>query len=398
MVASRAALLLRESGDPERATFLELFFDLVFVFTLTRVSQQAVAHLTSRHRIVLEGSVEPLLLLLALLVVWYTTTTVTDTYDPRRPEIQIIVVVTMVGTLLMGVAVPDAFDGRALVFVGAYVGIHLGRGLYLLAALRGHAEHRRAARSLFWFGISAVPWIAGAIAIGVARKTLWTLAVAVDYTGLVLTYPTPRLGRQPSTESPVVVEHLSERYRQFFIVALGEPILITGLAFSARNFEAERTVAFLVSFATTVLIWRIYIYRAGELLPAAMAEARDPAVLSRWTAAAHLLMVIGLVVIAAGNDLVIANESGTSLAWAAVILGGPALFLLGRAVFEYVVSGRVSPSRVIAVLVLAALTPAVTLMPPHVAAIPPAIVLSGVAVADVLRARRHPAVAASPPE
>jgi low temperature requirement protein LtrA len=398
MAASRAASLLRESGDPERATFLELFFDLVFVFVLTRLSQLAVAHLASRHRIVVEGSVQPLLMLLALLVIWYATTTVTDTYDPRRPEIQFLVVVTMFGTLLMGVAVPYAFDGRGLVFATPYVAIHLGRGLYLLAALRGHSEQRRAIRSLFWYGISAVPWLVGAVAGPGAREALWTIAVVVDYVGLVLGFPTPRLGSQPATESPVVVEHLAERYRQFFIVALGEPIVISGIAYSSRHFEAERTLAFLASFATIVLIWRIYIYRAGELLPAAMADTPDPARLARWTALAHLLMVIGVVAISAGDQLVIGNDrERTSLAWLAVILGGPALFLAGRAVFEYVVSARVSPSRVAGVLTLAGLSPAVTLLPPHVAAIPPVIVLIGIAIADMIRASRHPSVAASPP-
>src|SRR5258706_1152787 len=141
MVTSRAALLLRESEDPQRATFLELFFDLVFVFALTRVSQQAVDHLIGKHRTVLSGSSQPLLLLLALLMVWYATTTVTDIYDPRRPEIQLIVVVTMLGTLLMAVAVPQAFGQRGLVFAGAYVVINIGRGLYFVPGLRGHPAH-----------------------------------------------------------------------------------------------------------------------------------------------------------------------------------------------------------------------------------------------------------------
>jgi low temperature requirement protein LtrA len=75
-------LLLRGGGEPERATFLELFFDLVFVFALTRVSQQAVQHLAARQGTTLSGAGQPLLLLLALLMVWYSTTGVTDVYEP----------------------------------------------------------------------------------------------------------------------------------------------------------------------------------------------------------------------------------------------------------------------------------------------------------------------------
>jgi low temperature requirement protein LtrA len=207
--------------------------------------------------------------------------------------------------------------------------------------------------------VSAVPWIAGALTHGTARRVLWTLAVAVDYTAYALRFPTPGLGRAPTSAWPTVAEHLAERYRQFFIIALGELILVTGLALSGTGFAPDRTAAFLVSIATTVLLWRIYIYRAGELLSAAIGH--------------------------------------TPPAWIAVTLGGPALFLAGRALFEYEVFSRVSRDRPIGVLVLAALAPAMLLAPPMLVALVPTLVLAGIAVADATRARGRPAEPASPP-
>ena len=78
-------------------------------------------------------------------------------------------------------------------------------------------------------------------------------------------------------------------------------------------------------------------------------------------------------------------------AWIAVILGGPALFLVGRAGFEYPVFTRVSRDRPIGLLVLAALTPAMLLVPPLLAALAATAVLAGIAVADAARARGRPA-------
>jgi low temperature requirement protein LtrA len=392
MATNRAAALLRVGGESERATFLELFFDLVFVFALTRVSQQVVVHTTAPRPTPLSGVGQPLLLLLALLMVWYATTTVTDVYDPQRPEIQLLVVVTMLGTLFMAVAVPQAFGVRGMVFAGAYVAVNVGRGLFFALTLHHHRAQRRAMRGLFWFGLSAGPWIAGALVHPVpTRAALWALAVVIDYLGVALGAPTPGLGRHATEESPVVAEHLSERYRQFFIVALGELILGIGVTYSRRNFEAERTIALLLSFATIVLIWRIYIYRAGEMLAAAIAAASSPVRLVKLTSLAHLLMVIAVVLISAGDDLVISNPvQRTDPRWVAAVLGGPALFLIGRAIFEYVVSARVSKARVIGVVTLAAVSPALVPRPPHIAAIPPVVVLAGVAIADVVRARRHP--------
>ena len=68
-------------------------------------------------------------------------------------------------------------------------------------------------------------------------------------------------------------EHTAERYQQFFIIALGEPILVTGLALADAGFGAASSAATVVAFATTALLWRIYIHRAGALLADAMTVA-----------------------------------------------------------------------------------------------------------------------------
>jgi low temperature requirement protein LtrA len=106
---------------------------------------------------------------------------------------------------------------------------------------------------------------------------------------------------------------------------------------------------------------------------------------------AHPVMVAGLVVISVGDALVITHPAGRIRpAWIAVILGGPALFLAGRAILEYAVFSRVSKDRVLGILVLAAVSPAMVFAPPLLAALAAAIVLAGVAIADTARARRHP--------
>ena len=271
MTTSRAGELLRKPGDPQRATFLELFFDLAFVFALTQLSHGLIQDLTW------SGAFQTLVLLLAVWWVWFSTAWITDRFDPQRPAIQLLVIATMVGSLVMAAALPEAFGRQGLVFAGAYVAIQIGRSIFLVLALRGHELRRTSVRQLFWFGVSAVPWIAGALAHGTARGALWTLAVAVDYTAYADS-ASPRRGSaaRPRRSSPIAAEHLAERYRQFFIIALGELILVTGLAFSGSGFAADRSAAFVVSIATTVLLWRIYIYRAGELLAAAIAAARRP--------------------------------------------------------------------------------------------------------------------------
>jgi low temperature requirement protein LtrA len=153
-----------------------------------------------------------------------------------------------------------------------------------------------------------------------------------------------------------------------------------------------------MSFATTVMLWRIYFYRAGTVLADAIAATPEPSRLGQSVGYTHLVMVVGIVVTGVGYELVIDHPLGhLNPAWLAAILGGPALFLAARSRFEYDVFGRVSRSRVIALLALAALGPAMIPFPPLIATTAATAVLTGVAVSDAIRARKGPPEAASPP-
>ncbi|WP_446214018.1 low temperature requirement protein A [Micromonospora sp. IBSANI012] len=200
---------------------MELFFDLVFVFALAGLSQGLL------ERLNWSDAFQTLVLLLALWSVWINTAGLTDRFDPQQPLIQLLVLATMFGTLMMAAAVPEAFHEQGLFFAGAYVATQTGRGAVAVLLLRGHEARAPFVRALFWSGVSAVPWIAGAVAHDTARGVLWALAVAVEYVAIALGLPTPRLGRafMRAAEYAISGEHLAERCRQLFIIALGEVIL-----------------------------------------------------------------------------------------------------------------------------------------------------------------------------
>jgi low temperature requirement protein LtrA len=390
-MTSGAAQLLREE-EAQRATFLDLFLDLVFVFALFQLSQGLLDNLSW------SDAFQTLVLLPAVWSVWTQTDGVSDWFDPAQRAIQLLVIACMFGSFVLAVAVTGAFGSLGLLFAGAYVAVQVGRSLFLVVVLRGHPRQRPELRVLFWFGVSAVPWIAGAVVHGWARGVLWALAVAVDFAAPRLGWPTPGLGRARAAELPVSGEFLAERQRQRFIIALGELILAAGLAITSSGVAADRSAAVVVAFATTVLLWRIYIYRAGEVSGAAVTAAPDRLRLAALAIYAHLIMTAGIVAISVGAELVIRHPFGhTPPAWVAVILGGPALFLAGRAIFEYTVFGRVSPDRVIGVLVLAAISPVTIFLPPVLVAAAAALVLAGVAIADAARARGRPPEPPSPP-
>ncbi|SCF25906.1 Low temperature requirement protein LtrA [Micromonospora viridifaciens] len=376
---------------PQRAGFVELLFDVVLVFALTRLSDRLVEHL-SWH-----GFYSAMVLTLALWWLWYRMAWTTNRYDPTRPMIQLMVIVTMLGALLMAAALPTAFEAYAAVFAGVYVAVQVFRHLWLV--LFGGDGYARGVsiRIVFWSCISAVPWIAGIFAAGELRLACWTVAVLIDYAAGVLDFPTPWLGRAGLRGQPIAEEHLTERYRQVLIIAFGETILTSGVQISPYGFQRDRTSALLVAFVITVLLWQIYYYRAGELLPSAIASSRRPAYVGELASYAHLLMVIGVAVSSVGDRLIITQPFDEStLSRIMVILGGPALFLVGRAMLDYAAFSRVSWSRPAGLVLLAVLIPVVHGLPRLLVALVAAVVLAGVATSNAISWRLFPRETAPP--
>ncbi|MFR9778514.1 low temperature requirement protein A [Micromonospora sp. MS34] len=393
------ALLPREGG--ERATFLELFFDLVYVFALTRIGARAIENLKPGQAetwSVVTGAGKTLLLLLALWAIWQGTAWTTSRYDPHRVWLQIIVLTALAGSMVMGVAVPRAFTDTGLAFAAAYVVSQVSRPAILLVTLRSLQYRRLKQRMLITFCVTGVLWIGGALLPGVPQVTAWTVALVLEYLADRFGWPVPGLGRSTVSRWDIHGEHLAERYQQFFLVALGDTILVAGLSYSQGPYSATRTGAFAAAGVTSVLLWRIYVQRAGLILAEAVTRSRRPAAIGRSAADSHLVMVVGVVATAIGYKLVIGHPTGHGeVSWIVMILGGPALYLAGRARFEYEVFGRVSLARWVSILVLVALIPLLARAAPLVSAAAAALVLLGVAVADARRAWGRPPEPANPP-
>ncbi|WP_328425535.1 low temperature requirement protein A [Micromonospora sp. NBC_00389] len=335
--------LLQRREDPRRASFLELFFDLAFIFALTRLSRALLNDLS------LHVAFQVLLLLAAIWWVWFVTAWSADWFDPRTPLIVALLLWVMFGGLLMAAVVPTAFGRHAMVFAVAYVAIHLGRAALLIPALRGHPLQLRTARVAIWFAASGVLWVVGA-AVASAREVLWTLALVLEYVLARLGWPTPRLGRSSWPDLQVNGEHLSERYQQIFIIALGELILMSGLAYGDSGFDWQRTLAFAGAFLTAVALARLYLVPAGGRLGAAIEAAGPPG--SRLALLAgylHLVMIAGVLATSVGMELAITDPRSREPAALAVAVTGPVLFLLGRILLSVVVDGSLSWPRLIVV-------------------------------------------------
>lgn len=106
--------------------------------------------------------------------------------------------------------------------------LQIGRRLYIVIALRGHQRAPECGRALAWVGFAAVPWTAGVFVEGWARTGVWALAVAIEYGGTLLRFPTPFLGRGSIAAWTVAPERFLERFRLFHTATATVLVLAAG--------------------------------------------------------------------------------------------------------------------------------------------------------------------------
>jgi len=365
---------MRTRGDDDaRVAPIELFFDLVYVLAVTQLTHQLLTNLTPR------GAAETLVLILAVWTAWMYTAWVTSWFDPSTLPVRLMLVGVMLGSLLMSAAIPGAFDDRGLEFAGAFVAIQVGRTIWVLAVVgRRHELTPNFERVSIWLLGAGVVWLAGALAEGDARLAIWTVAVVLEVAAVWLGFPVPGLGRSQTAQWTIAGEHLAERCLLFVILALGESIIVTGAGFGELPVAPETTAAFVVAFVGSVAFWWIYFDRGAELGMEIIARSDDPGRLGRSAYSYfHIPMIAGIIVTAAADEELIAHPlDPATVETAALILGGPALYLAGNALFKWSLWEYVPWSRIGAIAALAALVP--------VALVSSALVLGACATAVVV--------------
>jgi low temperature requirement protein LtrA len=343
--------LLRERGPGKaRVLPIELFFDLVYVFAITQLSHLLLSHLTPH------GVFQTVLLEVAVWIAWVYTAWFTNWFDPNRRVIRGVVIAVMVASLIMSASLPEAFGERGLLFASTYVAGQVLRVAFSVLAFAGYpAQRRNFQRILFWVFLSGFFWIAGGLASGAARESLWVAAVAVDVIAPALSFYTPGLGKSSTQDWNIAGEHLAERCELFLIIALGESVLVTGATFGEMEISTPVLAAFVLAFLGSVALWWVYFDRSAGAAEAVIAASADPGRLGRSAYTYyHLPMVAGIIVAAVGDELVIAEPLGhTTPAMFATILGGPALYLAGHALFKFSVFGMISQPRITGIALLA---------------------------------------------
>jgi low temperature requirement protein LtrA len=376
-----AGLLRDPKADKgDRVGFIELFFDLVFVFAVTQLAHRLVEHPSPL------GIAESLVLFLAVWSVWTGTTWVTNRLDVERNSVRLLLLAMMIGGLFQALAIPDAFELAmdANAFVVVHLALQLGRTLFILAAFyrRNELHFRHSLRTVLWMIAAAPLWVAGALQPEEERILWWAAALIIEFGATAARYWVPGLGTSQAADWDVESNHFAERCGLFVIIALGELILITGNTVGDLTLNFYTLTAFLSILATSMSMWWVYFSFSAEKATQAIEKARDSGRAARIVYVyLHIPLICGLLLSAAGDEgLVDHPADAAKLADVARILGGAALFLTGALAVKRVICGRFILSHATGIALLLLLSPLAVGMPLYLIAVAVAVILVTVAV------------------
>jgi len=335
----------------QNVTALELFFDLVFVFSITQVTA-FLYHDPTWLRLV-----EALAVLMALWFAWSGYAWLGNTAGTDEGAVRVVLLGVMGPLLVASLAVPNAFGEHALLFGCAFFVV---RAMHLVAyGVLSRGDPRlssvvaRLARTMLPAAILLV--VAGAVP-GTGRALCWAAALAIDYGGLWL----------GGTENwRVNATHFAERHRLIIIIALGESIVALGVGTARLGIGV--VVAALLGVAVAAALWWVYFDVVATVAERKLREA-DEAIRARMARDSftylHLPMLTGIVVFAFGVKATLAHVS-THLdsVPAASLTGGVALYLLALSTLKRRNIGSWNVPRLVSAAVLAILAPVATQLP-----------------------------------
>jgi low temperature requirement protein LtrA len=332
--------LLREPNTAHaQVGYIELFFDLVYVFAVTQLSHHLLGKLDWT------GALETVILFLAVWWAWMYTVWATNWINPEHGANRLVLGALMVGSLVMSSTLPHAFAGAGLAFAIAYVCVQVGRSLYVSWALGEWRPggKRTLMRIAVWFSVSAIPWIIGGLTAGHEERMLWWAgALAIESLGPICYYRVPCLGRSTVEDWTISGGHMAERCALFIIIALGEGVVIIGATFGGLEPTGAAIAAFLTTFLGSFAMWWVY-FDIGAKRGAEHIEHHDsPGLVGRnaftyW----HIPIVAGIIVLAVGDELALTHPLEPAHAPVIlVVVGGMTLFLGGTMFFKRISSGN----------------------------------------------------------
>jgi low temperature requirement protein LtrA len=317
---------------------VELFFDLVFVFTITQLTAVLV------HVPTVPGVLSVVFMLGVIWWMYGGYAWLTNAVRPDRADRRLLLMVGMAGFLLIALSIPRAFSGAGVTFgLGYLVVTMVHAGLFTRSGVPATVQ---AVFRLARFNLaSALLVLAGGFLGGIGQYVLWGLAFGLQAT-------TPFLSH--IEDFRIQPAHFVERHGLVVLIALGESVVAVGIGLTGRAITLPLSAVAVLGLALTAALF--WLYFGGDDVHAQRALASAPLERRPWLALysygyAHVPLLLGVVVLAAGVRMTIGHAFEPLPAlWSLALAGGVLLYLLGDVYFRRTLGLGPNAARALAAL------------------------------------------------
>ncbi len=293
---------LRTAEDQEeerRATWLELFYDLVFVAAIAQV-----AHSLSEH-VSLSGVLSYVLLFVPVWWSWVGATFYATRFDTDDLGHRLLTLLQMIAIAVLAVNVHHGLGESSTGFALSYITV---RGIlivqYLLAGYFVPAARGLTNLYATGFGIAAAIWLVSVFVPAPWRFVLWGL-------GLIIDFGTPFTAGRLVARIPPSFSHIPERLGLFTIIVLGEGVIAVVRGVSQLEWGVSSAIEAVLGMSIAFSLWWIYFDSVDGSPLRSMGVGRMSIALI-WLYS-HLPLAIGIAATGVGVEHVIVSEAGIPL-------------------------------------------------------------------------------------
>ncbi|MEO1354130.1 MAG: low temperature requirement protein A, partial [Cyanobacteria bacterium J06635_15] len=242
----------KDREETRHATWLELFFDLVFVFAIAELAHLLHGDLSWT------GIAGFAALFVPVWWLWIDFSYYADQFDVDRGPYRLVMLGVMFGLVVMALTIHDALQGGSANFAAIYSTLRLVIIVLYTQAWRFVPQSRElTARYITSFSIAFLLWLLSIAVPEPARFWLWAIALLIEISNGPITYLTIR-------NVPTQKSHMDERFGLFVIIVLGEAIIAVTTGVAQTNWQWQSVLTGMGGFVTAVSLWWMYFERADE--------------------------------------------------------------------------------------------------------------------------------------
>ncbi|MCD6037337.1 MAG: low temperature requirement, partial [Nitrososphaeraceae archaeon] len=295
------------NNEKERhATWLELFFDLVFVVIISQLSHFLL------HEISLLRSLEFLFLFIPVWWAWIGVTFYSTRFYSDDVGHRLLLLLQMGGAGAMAVNISGAFNNTFSGFAISYAFI---RFILIVEYIRVYktstiktsiSPKPLLKRYIIGFSIAAVVWFISAfVATSEIRTGLWII-------GLIIDFATPITAGKLHSQFAPNISHLPERMGLFTLIVLGESIVSIVIGMSDQQWNTYSVVVSSLGLCISFSLWWLYFDSSGRMPIQILVEKSNIVIYSIWLYI-HFPLVVAITAVGVGIRHLISNEQYSPL-------------------------------------------------------------------------------------